>query len=235
MSYETFNQANRGKLVISEVNGEVKLERRRPADWQLKKSANNPDYPYRRYVMCPECGKPFYGSASRGRLGDKFPAYHCSRGGHKYFRIKKRDFEGTIENFVKNIKISKQYIEALKKDAIAEWKRRMEETQSNSSEIDNKIEALQFTMKGLTEKIKVVSVESVIKSIESDVVRLEEEIKLLETEKDKKDSEYINMEVIMDNIEYFLELIEDLLLGSSDPLTLRNPAIGVLYRAKRGI
>jgi len=227
VSYETFNRANRGKIVISEVNGEVILERRKPADWQLKKSVKNPDYPYKRYVLCPKCQKPFFGSASRGKLGGKFPAYHCNRG-HKYLRIKKREFDETIQNFVKNIRISKQYIEALKKGAIAEWKRRMEETQKDSSDIDNKIEGLEITMQGLTDKIKVVSVESVIKSIETDIVNIDHEIKALEKEKDKKDSEYINMEVIMDNIEYFLEHIEDLLLGSSDPFK-RAAYFGILF------
>ncbi len=227
VSYETFNLANRGKLVISEVNGEVRIAKREPKEWQLKKSVKNPDYPYKRYVMCPECNKPFSGSASRGRSGQRFPAYHCSRN-HKYLRIKKRDFEGTITNFVKNVKITKQYREELRNHAISKWKSRMEELQKDSSSIDNKIQGLQFTVDGLTEKIKVVSVESVIKSIEADIIKLNGEIKVLEKEKDNKDSEYVNMEVIMDNIDYFLEHIEDLLLGSPDPLK-RAAYFGILF------
>ena len=131
-------------------------------------------------------------------------------------------------SFVKNVKISKQYREELRKQTIAKWKSRMEELQKDSSSIDNKLQDLQFTVDGLTEKIKVVSVESVIKSIEADIIKLNSEIKILEKQKDNKDSEYINMEVVMDNIDYFLEHIEDLLLGSPDPLK-RAAYFGILF------
>lgn len=228
ISYETFNKANRGKIVISEVNGQVRVDKRKPAEWQLKKTVKNPDYPYKRYVLCPECKKPFFGSASRGHLGGKFPAYHCNRG-HKYLRIKKRDFEGTIQNFVKGLKISKEYRAALKKDAIEEWEKRMRENKNDSSVIDEKIEQLQLSVASLTETAKKMSVESVIKSIETDILKAEKEIAQLQSEKEKKESEYINMEVIMDNIDYFLEHIEDLLLGSPDPLK-RAAYFGILFK-----
>lgn len=228
ISYDKFNKANRGKIVISEVNGEVRVEKRKPAEWQLKKTVKNPDYPYKRYVLCPECQKPFFGSASRGHLGGRFPAYHCNRG-HKYLRIKKKDFEQTIQNFVKGLKISKEYRDALKKGAIEEWTRRMKENRNDSSEIDDKIEQLQLSIASLTDTIKKVSVESVIKSVEADILKAEREMLKLQTAKEKKESEYINMEVIMDNIEYFLEHIEDLLLGSPDPLK-RAAYFGILFK-----
>lgn len=228
ISYDTFNKANRGKIIISEINGEVRVEKRKPAEWQLKKTVKNPDYPYKRYVLCPECQKPFFGSASRGHLGGCFPAYHCNRG-HKYLRIKKRDFEQTIQNFVKGLKISKEYRAALKKGAIEEWEKRMKENRNDSSEIDEKIEQLQVSITSLTETIKKISVESVIKSVEADILKAESAMLKLQTAKEKKESEYVNMEVIMDNIEYFLEHIEDLLLGSPDPLK-RAAYFGILFK-----
>ena len=61
--------------------------------------------------MCPECEKPLYGSASRA-VGGYYPAYHCDHRGH-YFRKTKKEFDATIENFVKNLRISDDYIDAL--------------------------------------------------------------------------------------------------------------------------
>ena len=228
ISYDTFNKANRGKLVITEINGEVRIEKRKPAEWQLKKTVKNAEYPYKRYVLCPECQKPFYGSASRGRHGGLFPAYHCSRN-HKYVRVQKKELETTIHDFVKGLNITKEYRETLKKEAIAEWERRMKENKNDSSEIDAKIEQLGITVISLTETIKKVSIESVIKSIELDITKAEKEIEELQFEKKKKESEYINMEVILDNVDYFLEHIEDLLLGSPDPLK-RAAYFGILFK-----
>lgn len=229
INYETFNKANRGKIVVSELtNGEVIVEKRKPLEWQLKKTVKNPDYPYKRYVMCPECNKPFAGSASRGKSGVRFPAYHCSRG-HKYLRIKKKEFEDTIHDFVKGLKISDEYREALKKDAIDEWQKRMKENKNDSSEIDDKIQELELKVLSLTETAKKMSVESVIKSVEVDILKAETDISVLKLEKEKKESEYINMEVIMDNIDYFLEHMEDLLLGSPEPLK-RGAYFGILFK-----
>ncbi len=228
ISIDVFNKANRGKLVISQQNGEVILQRRKPAEWLLKKSVKNPDFPYKRYVLCPECRKPFSGSASRGKSGKHFPAYHCSRG-HKYLRVQKKEFETTIHDFVKGLHITKQYVETLKKEAIAEWERRMKETKKDSSEIDNKIEQLQLSILAITEKIKMVSMGVVIKSLEEDLVKAEIEIKELEAKKEEKDTEYVNMEVILDNIQYFLEHLEDLLLGSPDPLK-RGTYFSLLFK-----
>ena len=36
----------------------------------VKKGVKHPDFPYKRIVMCLYCGKPLYGSASRGKLGN---------------------------------------------------------------------------------------------------------------------------------------------------------------------
>lgn len=217
ISYEDFNKANRGKVVISEVNGKVRVDKRQPAEWQLKKTVKNPEYPYKRYVLCPECKKPFYGSASRGRHGGLFPAYHCSRN-HKYLRIQKKELETTVHNFVKGLEISQEYIDTLKKGAIEEWERRMKENKNDSSEIEEKIEQLQLSIIEITNRLKMMSVESVIKSLEADLIKAEKEMVQLQAEKEKKESEYINMEVIMDNIEYFLQNIEELLLGTPDPM-----------------
>src|SRR3989344_4531843 len=228
ISYETFNKANRGKITISEVNGEVKVNKRQPAEWQIKKTTKNPEFPYKRYVLCPECEKPFFGSASKGRHGGHFPAYHCNRN-HKYLRIQKKVLEGTIHNFVKGLKISKEYREALKKGALEEWDRRMKENKNDTSGIDEKIKDLQLSIASLTETIKRVTIESVIKSVEADILEAENELLKLQAEKEKKETEYINMEVIMDNIEYFLQNIEELLLGTPDPLK-RAAYFGILFK-----
>lgn len=227
VSYEVFNKANRGKLVISEQNGQVKIEKRKPKDWQLKKSVNNPKFPYKRYIMCPECEKPLFGSASKGRH-KYYPAYHCNKRGH-HFRVSAEQLEETVHNFVKGLRITQDYIDNLKKHTLEEWQRRMSETKTDVSEVDKKIAEIEQEAQALRIQIRKMSVESVIKDMEADILKCENDIKALEEEKNKKEGEIINMEVIMDNVEYYLASLENLLLGSPDPLK-RAAYFGVLFQ-----
>lgn len=217
ISIETFNKANRGKLIVSEQNGEIKIDRRQPKDWQLKKSTINPEYPYKKYVLCPLCKKPFFGSASKGKSGRHFSAYHCNRG-HKYLRIPTKTFEKTIQNYVKNLHITKEYIDALKEETLKEWKKRMGEKQNDSSELEKRISALKLSVISSAEKIKILSSEIAIKAIEADMIKAGKEIEQLEDAKQEKDMELINMEIVMDNVTYYMEHLDELLLGTPDPV-----------------
>ncbi len=217
VSIDTYNKANRGKFVITEQDGKVSIARRQPKDWQLKKSTRNPEYPYKKYVLCPICKKPFYGSASKGRWGGHFPAYHCSRD-HKYLRIPTKTFEETIKNFVKHLHITKEYIEALKKESLNEWKNRMGEKQNDVSDLEKRIEALKLTIISSTEKIKMLSSEIALKAIESDIITAKKQIDELEQAKQEKNIELINMEIVLDNVTYYMEHLDELLLGTPDPL-----------------
>ncbi len=227
ISYEMFNQANRGKSIISEENGQIKIEKRKPQEWRLKKSVKNPDFPYKRYIMCPECEKPLFGSRSKGR-SKYYPAYHCNKRGH-HFRVSAPQLDETVHTFVKGLHITQQYIDTLKTQTLEEWKRRMSETKSDVSEVDKKIEELRKESQAMRTQIRKMSIESVIKDIEVDILKLENDIETLEGEKNKKEGEVINMEVVIDNVEYYLASLENLLLGSPDPLK-RAAYFGVLFQ-----
>ncbi len=115
ITMELFNQANRGKVVIRDnpedpdhpiVENAPKLEK------FVKKNVYNADYPYRKVVMCPHCRKPLLGSASRGKLGKYYPAYHCTNHGH-YFRVRKHEFDEVVEKFVQSVIVRPERIDEL--------------------------------------------------------------------------------------------------------------------------
>lgn len=89
ISVETFNLANRGKIVLSENNNHITIYKNRPEEWRLKK-----------------CQHALYGSFSRGCNGTRYPAYHCSKSNH-YFRVPVETFETTIREFVSHVKVTK--------------------------------------------------------------------------------------------------------------------------------
>ncbi len=227
VTIEEFNKANRGKLIITEEKGQIQILKKQPKDWQLKKSVNNPKFPYRRYVMCPECEKPLFGSASKGRT-KYYPAYHCNKRGH-HFRVSAEDMELAVQTFVKGLKITPQYASALKEKALKEWQKRSADAKNDVSELDKKIEELQLELKSMGEKVKILSAPIMLKQLESDALNVQNQIEQLEKKKNEKEGEVINLEVILDNIEYYLASLENLLLGSPDPLK-RAAYFGVLFQ-----
>lgn len=46
--------------------------------------------------MCPQCEKPLIGSATKGRQGKYYSAYHWDKRGH-YFRVTKKEFDKTVD------------------------------------------------------------------------------------------------------------------------------------------
>lgn len=218
VSYELFNKANKGKRIITEENGEVRFWKHTPKEWLLRKQVRNPNFPYKRYVLCPHCHKPLFGSASRGKLGKYYPAYHCNKRGH-YFRVPSKDFEATIAQFVRNLDITPNYIDQLKTLVLDLWNQRQEELQDNTDNLDTKILELRAAAKATAEKIRFLSSETAIKYMEEDLIKIEQEIKELEAAKvlntPKKE---VNMDVVMDNVSYFLEHLEELLLDTKNSL-----------------
>ncbi len=226
VSIDTFNKANRGKIEIKEENGKITIYKRKAPEYLIKKGVRNADFPYRKVVLCPLCEKPFFGSASKGRLGIYYPAYHCNKRGH-YYRVPKKDFEETIYKFVKNINLSQEYIDELVKAVNDEWYKRTKASNQEQLNIDTKIAELKMQARMAIEKIKYLTSETAIKYMESEVVKAEQQLSKLMEEKEKTVGPY-DMKLVMAYIKYFLEHMEELLLSGSDPL-LQASYFGVLF------
>ena len=230
ISLELFNKANKGKRVLTEGGGEVKFWKDTPPKWTQIKRIKNPNFPYKRHVLCPHCNKPFFGSASRGSCGKYYPAYHCNKRGH-YFRIPSTEMEDTVKAFVHKVKltVTPEYIEKLKKYVLDAWETRQENTQKDTNTVDTKISELKMSVKATVEKIKFVSSPTAIKYLEDDLITTENQIKELEIQKVESTKKEVNMDVVMANVEYFLEHLEYLLIGSPNPLK-RAEYFGLMFQ-----
>jgi len=226
VSIETFNKANRGKVVIEDNNGEITIFKRKAPEYLIKKGVRNADFAYRKIVMCPHCAKPLFGSASRGRLGKYYPAYHCNKRGH-YFRVSKKDFEDTIVNFVKNIDLSQGFADELTSTVITEWYKRNTESVKDEVSIDQKINDLNNQIGMTLSKIKYLTSETAIKYIEDEVSTMKHDITKLLEEKANQAKGY-DIKVVMAYVKYFLEHLDELLLKNEDPL-LKASYFGVLF------
>ncbi len=102
--------------------------------------------------MCPHCNRPLFGSASRGRLGKCYPAYHCNKRGH-YFRVLQKTFNETVTNLIENIDLAPGYTKALTKAVTAQWDEKHVESNKDQVSIDTKIEELKTQAKLTADKI----------------------------------------------------------------------------------
>ena len=228
VTIDTFNKANKGSITIVEENGEIKIHRKKTPGYLIKKGVRNKDFPYKRVVLCPHCEKPLYGSASRGRLGKYYPAYHCNKRGH-YFRVPKKDFDSTITKFINGIHLAPGYSDALVKAVIEEWDKRQNESCKDTVNIDTRITQIKTQAKLTADKIRYLTSEVAIKYVEEDLVKADKEIAGLIKEREKTIPEQqTDMRLVMAYVKYFLEHMEDLLLQSPDPIARAN-YFGVLF------
>lgn len=105
ISISTFNKANKGKIFIEEKKDGSIIIHKDYNPHQLKRTKDNPLFPHKEVVLCPECiiPKPFLGSSPTGKSGKGFPVYHCARN-HKYFGVNKKEFEKQLTAFVTHLK-----------------------------------------------------------------------------------------------------------------------------------
>ncbi len=229
VSIKTFNKVNKGKIaIIEEKNGKIRIEKKKTPEYLLKKGVRNPDFPYKRVVMCPHCEKPLYGSASRGKLGKYYPAYHCNKRGH-YFRVPKKQFDETLHKFVKNIQLAPKYVETLIETVTKEWERREKESNKDKVNIDERINELKMQAQLVADKIRYLNSEVAIKYVEEDLIKIDKEVEDLLIQKEKEISEKpADIDEVMTYVKYFLEHMEELLIHGEDP-EARALHFGILF------
>lgn len=228
VSIDLWNAANKGKIVITEDNDGVHIYRRKPPEFLVHKGVKNSEYPYKRIVMCPICRKPFYGSASKGKL-KYYSAYHCNRK-HGSFRVPSSQFHDDIAAFVKSIKVSYDYIEALEALVDSAYEKQLYDQHRDSMSLDLRIKQLRTQIEHAVDKIKYLNSDIAIKYMEEDILKLEDEVKELTIEQEKVDPQKpaIDIKKTKAYVSYFLAHLEDLLLHHCNPV-LQAKYFGVIF------
>ena len=231
VSVELFNQANRGKIriTVDPTNPDYPLVGEAPKNEKLaKKNVHNPDFPYRKVVTCPECRHPLLGSASRGRLGKYYPAYHCTNHGH-YFRVPKPEFDAVIESFVKSMVISPDRVEELMTAVMTVWEKRQLQVKRDTDFSANRRQELEAQIRLLVDKMKLISSSTAIKYMEEDLAKLEQQIIDLDIKSNGEDGgKPTDMPTILTYIKYFMEHLYELLIYTCNPLA-KAEYLGVMF------
>jgi hypothetical protein len=218
VSIELFNKANHGKLFIEvDSQNNVTVGRKQPPQHLAHKNVRNPDYPYKKVVACPICSSPLLGSASKGKMGKYYPAYHCSNHGH-YFRVPKAEFEQTIKEVVTNLQIAPDQIDAVLKAVETKWLEKQAQMMKDSHALTNKRLELETQIAAVIDRMKMVTSETVVKRLEAEVIDLEKQMLQTEQNQPKFSDNNVDMEVILKYIKYLMEHLSDILLHLRNPL-----------------
>ena len=218
VSVDLFNEANRGRVFVEiDSRDNIIIKRKAVPDHLKNKQVYNPDYPYKQVVACPKCGKTLSGSATRGKLGKHYPAYHCSRDGH-YFRVSKPEFDKTIEDFVRAITIKPEYVDDVIA-AIAElWRERQTKQIDASRQRLEHRESLQSQIKATVNRMRIVTSETALKYLEEDIVSVEKELAELDEEIARQPNLQAEFDQVLQYAKYILEHLPELLLDLCNPL-----------------
>ena len=230
VAIDLFNRANRGKkyIAFNQADGEYEIQRQAPKKHLVEKVMNNPDFPYKKFVLCPECSGTLLGSASRGKTGKYYPAYHCSNKGH-YFRVPKDQMDERILQFISRIKVNQEQIDTLLSTVRQEFERKQALSGDDVVALEKHIRALKGEAEAALGKIMILSNQTAIAYLENEIEQIHHKITKLEKEKEQmKHKKPINIDRILSRVRYYLEHLDLLLLKQQDPHK-KAQLFGVLF------
>lgn len=212
VSVDLFNKANKGKITVAIVDNEVKIYKGKVPAYFLKKNKDNPLYPYKKYVMCPECGKPLMGSApNKGQDGLKNASYHCDR--HRpMFRVRLDKFNDVIKDFVKDVKFSDKFLSDLREAIIVDWQKKRGRIIEDSISLTQRLKDIEIEEKQINETLPRLSSINAIKAQEARLDELVDERNQIEEKKLGKNLEQADVQYVINRAFYFLEHLEETLI-----------------------
>lgn len=217
VSVEMFNTANKGKIMIFNENNNIKILRGKKAEFYARRTTNNPLYAYKDYIMCSACKGRMRGSASLGADKKHHPAYHCSRG-HKYLRIKLDDMKKTIEKFIPEVEFTDEFKARFRRITLEELEKRLEKVADDSIMTEKTVMQLKDEKKQIVASLKTLSSPVAIKAMEEELEKVEAELNQFTQVRDVTEEKQLNLETLYNHARYYVENLDDLLMGSDNPL-----------------
>ena len=226
ISIDIFNRANRGKVFIKDESGRLTISYGQNSR-QAGRFRNNPLFPYKSLVLCPLCRKPFVASSPRGKSGDRFPTYHCSRK-HKYVGIPKADFDRNFESFIKQIDLKPEIFETIGASFLNSYYDRKNEIVRSSVEIHKTIAELKAEQRAKSEAFVAATSPVMRATLEKQVEELETRIASANGQSRQIDIGEADIDRFRQYGEYFMEHLSELLLNGQNPLQQQN-LLGLIF------
>ncbi len=215
VSIDIYNKANRGKKFIKEnPDGSVDiLENVKP---QIR-NKNNPDFPYKEAVVCPECNSNLRGSASRSKSGRYIGYYHCNKG-HKYWGENSEKFHTNVYEFIRNLEFNEDFIRLFTETVLEVWRAKQKESEQLAIDYGKQVQVLRQERQSIKERMKLVNTQSGMKLIEEALAEVENKIAIATQARDESEDEDQNIDLLTTYAKYFMEHLEELLIVEDKPV-----------------
>ena len=229
VTIETFNKANRGKVIIEKVSADkaIILYNNKKAKVPDKKRRNkrNSEFPYKNVVLCGECYKrgiikTVSGSFSTSKSKKKHPYYHHDISGKKNpnkhsFRMKRKTMHLVIEHFLRNIAFDPEMKKLFEEVFIITWKNKNKEALLENEKSSAYIDSLLQKQETLVDSI--IGVTGAMKdSIQKRYEDVENEIAEARLERNKKEHSNDQIKRYLASALFFIEHPANLLIGESN-------------------
>lgn len=220
VSIDVWNRANRGKVAIMEKgDGALALVHGKASPTAGRRNPFNPLFPYK-FVRCPFCNKPFLGSESRGKLGRKYPAYHCARG-HARIGVSKKTFDEAVERYIKHLKFNTDILNGLEVTLLNKYYQRAGEIVAASGDIHTTIGELKAEQAAKL-KAYVASRSEVVRGmLENEIEELNQHIKTAGTQRLKIQIQEHDIKRYIKEARHVMEHPSELLLNPVDSYSQR--------------
>lgn len=186
-----------------------------------RRSKSNPLYPYRGIVMCPVCGNPITGSASKGMMGKTYPAYHCSRG-HKLWRVGVDELHNTSEHFVANLKFNDRLRNLFEESFTHVWEEKRKDVITESHQAEEYVSSLLVKQRAILDTISTVSSPAMKKGLEEQFDQLETTIQEARNNRVVKEKKELDVKTAVKYSLYLMEHSEELLIHTTNPMQKRE-------------
>jgi site-specific DNA recombinase len=114
---------------------------------------NNPDFPLRRFIICPQCREGITGSFSRGRRGNRYPYYHCRIGGCGFGSVPRDDLHSQFLERLSSVKPSPGALNLFAEIVRDVWTTEHQRSIEESRQLENRVHKLQEQRKRALELV----------------------------------------------------------------------------------
>ncbi len=227
----TYNKANRSKVYIDTSTEPPKMffNNRRTANAPyIKRLRNNPDYPYKRIFLCPICKQYPTASASQGKSKIHYPAYHCTKGRHRSWRVSKVDVHKTIEQFISKLEFNPAVTKLFTASYLEVWEEKRTQSIQESKLAANNVQELLTKQQQTLETIKFASSNIVRQSLENEYESLEKQIIEARATRNSDEHKEDNVKRTLKFASYLMEHPGELLINQSN-MHLQQSLFGLVF------